>query len=292
MRTTRLFWGICVLWLVACGPVTPVVPAPTRTPFSTATPVPTIFPSPDVTFLSPVVLERIDERGISWSLSVYALNQNDVFLFGAISDSAGSSAQSILLRSGDGGKHWTEVMHPVRGSDVIDFQMFESGEGWTLVMWTVEGPGTVLLFHTKDFGQTWEQIAEIQKPEWFAFPSGMKFFDNMQGLIKMCVAGGLHDRLAFFTTADGGATWKETGSYVPPFDDGREKANAIYSLCSWKEKDFSTSLMYDSQWKLESVGHNSILSRQLQRDYLWGAWEIIGTFPDHLKYQNDQISIP
>jgi hypothetical protein len=282
---------VCVLGLVACGPVTPVAPIQMNTLTPTATPVPTILPSPDVSFLGPVNIEFVNEYGLLWTFDVYALNKDEVFLFGSVSDSTGSSAQSMLLKSSDGGKYWVEVMQPVKGSDVIDFQMLESGEGWALILWTVEGPGTALLFQTTNFGQTWVQIAEIPKPKWYAFPAKMGFIDRKHGQINVCLIGGLDDQVDFFTTSDGGVTWDKSGSYSPPFD-GPLKSDAIANLCTWSEKTFNHALEYDSRWRLDRVGHNIILSRQLNSDYLWGEWLVMNRFPDRIKYENRQLIVP
>lgn len=298
-----LYLLVCALGLAACGPVTPVAltptlqatvltnATPTNTPPPTTTPVPTISPSPDVKFLGPVNIEFANERDLLWNFNVYALNKNEVFLFGAVSDSTGSSAQSMLLKSNDGGKHWVEVMQPIKGSDVIDFQMLESGEGWALILWTVEGPGTALLFQTTNFGQTWAQIAEIPKPEWYAFPAKMAFIDGKHGQINMCLIGGLDEQIDFLTTSDGGVSWNKSGSYSPPFE-GPMKSHAVAKLCTWNEKTFSHALEYGSRWRLDHVGHDIILSRQLNSDYLWGEWLVINRFPDRIKYENRQLIVP
>src|SRR5574339_95671 len=142
---------IAITLLAACG--------------SGASVTPKASPEPIISFLPPDFLGNASSYEVSLYVGIYATSEDILFLFGGIGEPSGGQ-QSTLLRSNDGGKHWLEVMEPQKGSSVIDFQMLDTGEGWALVMWVVEGPGTPLLFHTTDHGQTWAQISEIPKPAW------------------------------------------------------------------------------------------------------------------------------
>lgn len=44
-------------------------------------------------------------------LQLYALDENTAFLYGSVNEPA-FDIRSMLLRSEDGGMHWTEVMQP------------------------------------------------------------------------------------------------------------------------------------------------------------------------------------
>src|SRR6185436_16101431 len=197
MTKKFLFLFIIITLVVACGPVTPIALVPTSTiapviPSATAT----FIPEPVIEFLSPNLLFPPDEYGLTLDAGIYALSKDIVFLFGSLYNAPGTQQSTILL-SDDGGKHWIEVMDPQKGSSVLDFQMLDTGEGWALVMWVVEGPGAPILFHTKDFGKTWMKLSEVPKPEWNAYPANMAFFDSKNGQMVMSVFGGLNDRLAF-----------------------------------------------------------------------------------------------
>jgi hypothetical protein len=283
---------IIISLLVGCGPVTPIAPAPTAIPIiptATATPI----PEPVVKFLPPDFLGNASDYGATLSVGIFAITKDIVFLFGGIGDPSGGQ-QSTLLRSEDGGRHWLEVVNPQKGSDVIDFQMLDTGEGWALIMWVVEGPGAPILFHTKDFGETWTQLSQVPKPEWYAYPVNMVFFDGQHGQMEMNVVGGLNDRLAFMTTFDGGLSWEETGSYTPPFDDYEVRYSAIIALSQVNRKDSveSTSLDYSTRWKVETTDESIIIYRQLHENFSWSNWEIVNKLPKHFDYQDGQIIVP
>ncbi|MDQ3006551.1 MAG: hypothetical protein M3R47_14355 [Chloroflexota bacterium] len=184
--------------LIGCDPVIPIASVPTSTMTSVIpTATVTLIPKPVVKFLPPNFLGKVDEYGVDLDIGIYAVNKDMIFLLGEI-----RNRQSILLRSTDGGKHWVEAMSPAMGSSVIDFQMLETGEGWSLVMWVVEGPGKLLLFHTTNNGLTWEYLSEIPKPIWFSVPANMVFFDSMNGQMVMSTIGSLNDDGMTFITSN------------------------------------------------------------------------------------------
>ncbi|MFT3891579.1 MAG: hypothetical protein QM730_08105 [Anaerolineales bacterium] len=292
MTKKLLLFFVVTTLLIGCGPVTPVHPVPTMTlviPTATAT----LIPEPIIKFLSPNLLFDKDEPSMILNVGIYALNKEITFLIGAIGSSSGNQ-QSVLLRSIDDGQHWQEVMSPQKGSDVIDFQILETGEGWALIMWTVEGPGTPILFHTTDYGATWRKLSEIPKQEWFSVPANMLFFDDKNGQMVIATMGGLNDNLSFITTFDGGLTWKEAGRYSPSFENYETQVTALATLYQANQKNFSqsTSLDYSSKWKLEDTDKSIIIYRQLYENYSWSNWEIVNTLPKLFDYKDGQIIIP
>ncbi|MEW5870107.1 MAG: hypothetical protein AB1894_12585 [Chloroflexota bacterium] len=48
-------------------------------------------------------------------------------------------------------------MHPVRGSEVMLMDFVGEQYGWALVMYSYEGPGDKILFHSQDGGLTWRE---------------------------------------------------------------------------------------------------------------------------------------
>ncbi len=188
------------------------------------TPTPTPPPFATVAFLK----TRIDPGGLQWmedlaardglDLSIAgidALDKDRVYLFGGLSTRPGTF-RSVLLRSDDGGLHWAEVMPPVIGSDIQQITLVGQNQGWALVLWTVEGPGPVLLYHTADAGLTWTPLVEIPKKMALGYPYRMVFSDEMHGQIDMKE----WEQLVILTTSDGGRTWRETGSVPPQVQQG------------------------------------------------------------------------
>src|SRR5262249_14126336 len=127
--------------------------------------------------------------------------------------------RSFLLRTADGGKTWREVMQPVRGSDLTHVAFTDKLHGWALAMWTVEGPGEILLFGTMDGGQTWRQLSEIERSEGHEVPDGwpltMTCRDASKGEIAIAYdpdesASAEEGSFVIETLAssDGGSTWK------------------------------------------------------------------------------------
>ena len=112
---------------------------------------------------------------------IYALNRETLFLFGGVkdvSDERWGPYYSLLLRSSDGGKHWHEVMQPVPGSEVVEIALVEAGDGWALVGWISEGPGPASLYHTTDYGESWELLSNIPFFGGHSATVDIQFFDN------------------------------------------------------------------------------------------------------------------
>lgn len=141
----KLIAGIAVPLLpVACSSVPPT---PVSTLLPAATPTTTSLPISVVQFL-PFQNSwgewQAKDTGFSLAIGIYAQSKDVAFLLGNLRVPAGAS-RSTLLRSKDGGQSWVEVMEPVSGSSVIEIEMTTEGIGWALVMWTVEGPGSITL---------------------------------------------------------------------------------------------------------------------------------------------------
>lgn len=259
---------------------------------STATPIPTAtatsISETVINFLPPNFLFAPDKHSIELKVGIFAINKDVAFLFGKL------DTQSTLLKSNDGGEHWVEVMKPVAGSSVIDFQMLETGEGWALILFFMQRPGNIYLFHTSDFGNTWKQIYENSNLLGDNAPANMFFIDSTQGQMLMYTSNSSSNRLDFLTTTDGGINWKESGSYSPPFDDSKTRYESAKELYYENLKDFSQSwgLDYVSHWKIETINKDIIISRQLANNNSWSNWEIINTIPEVYNYQNNQITIP
>lgn len=160
---------------------------------------------------------------------IYAIDKDTVFLGGILGFSNNESfGRSILLRSSDGGKHWTEVMQTARVSEVEHILFLDQGAGWALV----EGSGEVgsvmptILWHTSNFGETWEIAGPISAGSpgaqgWYAT---LKFYNSTHGEVGfVCDASNLcggSDYYSILSTVDGGVTWQESYHLSLPLVDG------------------------------------------------------------------------
>src|SRR5262249_27510449 len=125
--------------------------------------------------------------------------------------------RSLLLRTSDGGKSWREVMPPVRGSELTDVVFSDARHGWALAMWTVEGPGEVVLFGSQDGGLTWRRVAEIPKrDDDDGWPARIAFTSAAHGEIDMVYENDSEastiDNILYdvdtLVSDNGGRTWK------------------------------------------------------------------------------------
>ncbi len=273
-------------YMVSCGTYTaPITPEP--------------IPSTKVQFFA----DQVDLDGIQWMehqaieygarlelTGCFALNKDVAFLFGGLSVPAGT-IRSVVLRTEDSGRNWREVMKPVVGSVVRQIAFGNAGKGWALVMWSVEGPGTVVLYYTTDYGQTWDKLSDVPKWAWYSYPIQMKFSDESNGQIYMVYDVGLPEdnRIAILTTSDGGLTWKETDHLTSGPQNLRDMATAI---APYRQYLYESVGRDRSSWKLEpgEWGTAQItISRRLTAE---NDWSVVSAISKQLKYIGGRISSP
>jgi hypothetical protein len=281
----KLFYLLFVVILVSCGPVTPVAV------------------SPIIKFEKPNILDRM-QSGYNFDLNVgiFAVDENILFLFGSMGEFDFYPLQSIVLRSEDGGKHWTEVMKPEQISRVMAFQILATGEGWALIQIKNGGVGPITLFQTTDFGISWRKISEIPKNTNLGFPALMYFANKSDGQLDIIYPYEMPGEayVVHLSTYDGGKTWEETGRYYPRFEDEMVQLG-ITSAYLYYTKDYDESLSLDKRnlWKIESTNEDVIISRKLPKPVndatgyiIWQDWETITVLPLHLRYENGMIEVP
>lgn len=247
---------------------------------------------PLLQFKSPNIFDKYwdSTKGLDLDLGIYAINKNEAFLFGSIDRNSALSflsAQSALLHSDDGGKHWKEVLNPIKAGTIWDLSITNDGVGWALAYtWDLE---EYTLYHTTDHGKNWEQLSVIAAPGNTTFIR-MNFVDEFHGDIVILYMG---DHIDFLTTADGGVTWISANKYSPPFDDlARTEILETY-VSSRRDTSESVSTDYLSDWKLETNSDTLFITRKvIEKNQSWGNWEIINKLPIHLNYQNGQIVVP
>ena len=229
--------------------------------------------------------EQTDESGVDLDVSgLCAIDKDVAFLYGGLRVPAGT-IRSFLLRTADGGRTWHEVMPAVLGSQVTHVAFSDDLHGWALAIWTVEGPGTMLLSGSRDGGRSWRQLTEIQRSEGHAVPDGwplsMTFVDASKGEIAIAYDGesasvdDLSQVVETLVSDDGGLSWnmgrRETRA-APP-----EEAPPA------KECGFNTS-----DWVLEvpSGDEQSITVRRFDRQR--NRW-LSMTLPRHFQYERGRV---
>ncbi len=224
--------------------------------------------------------EQADEFGVDLDVGgLRAIDKDIAFLFGGI-DVAAGTIRSFLLRTGDGGKSWHEVMLPVRGSKLTHVAFSDRQHGWALSLWAVEGPGTMLLFGSSDGGKTWRQLTEIQRSPGHAvpdgFPQSMTFTSTLNGEIELAYdveSPSIDDtrvQIETLATDDGGVTWsvvrRETRNGLP-----------VETPAAQHDRGFDST-----DWELDtnSAG-NPISVRRFDREQ--NNWRVT-TLPTHFQY--------
>jgi photosystem II stability/assembly factor-like uncharacterized protein len=233
--------------------------------------------------------EQADDFGLHFGAAILALDQDTAFLYGGLAVPAGT-LRSLLLRTEDGGDHWQEVMEPVRGSGVEMLTFLDQGEGWALVLWVVEGAGPITLYHTTDYGLTWEELGEVPKWQWYGYPTRMTFTDSLHGQIVVIYDGGMPDtnRAAILTTTDGGQTWQETDSIGQDSPDPEAFATTVAPY--YGRSFFTESTAPDgSVWRISAERGVDVMkiSHRSSAD----AAEIVWAVPVHFIYDRGKIAL-
>jgi hypothetical protein len=172
---------------------------------------------------------RLDGKAYLQVRVIYAINKDIVFLGGSLFfPSKGDANRSVLLRSVDGGKHWTEVMQTAVVSDVDRIVFLGQGEGWALVIGTGESGSIMptMLWHTANFGETWDIAGRVSpgSPGALGKYMTLKFYSSTHGEIGfLCDAFGQCEEGSYYSirsTEDGGVTWQESYHLALPLVEG------------------------------------------------------------------------
>jgi hypothetical protein len=196
-----------------------------------------------------------------------------------------------LFRSENSGRDWVEVYAPPKpkGFQVPDNDLFSGGEfkfsflddgsGWLISSWVWDSEGLIGLSadFTNDFGRTWSRLTEITPPANFDLLRA-SFIDKRHGEIDLVC----DDRIAFFTTIDGGITWSETGSYslYKSLWTG-DKQDYLYSINRYIDHNYPDTPMitnYGSDyWRI--IYQMDPFQISIQQRYSNGGWQTIRKFP-------------
>ncbi len=189
-----------------------------------------------------------------------------------------ATIQSILLRTVDNGSSWNEVMPAIHGSEIVQMQILESGIGWAMTLWNVEGSGDIKLAKTYDAGESWKMISNIKKANHSAEPLWFNFTNSESGKIAIEINYSIPGIDGYYeqSTIDGGYTWALTKKL---------------SLKQWKKQKKSTPsfpVKNNPFWRLKEK--NDLISIQ-NRQSIASAWRTVCNIHNKLKYKDGVFKI-
>jgi hypothetical protein len=224
-----------------------------------------------------------EKERLSIGFSILPIDKDTVFLYGDLRTAA-ASIGTFILRSEDAGRSWTETMDPVDGSTVSKI-VFSGRSGWALVMWTIEGPGDVSLYRSRDDGKSWKKVSDIPKPHYWGWPDGFTFSDDRNGMVRMFYgdpAGPKIEGLWVLKTADGGRTWHGTRKLSGAEYEKQRRQSSEAEVLS---PDIF-SAQDGSQWKVEEQSERIHILRRLPADE---SWTVICTTPAYFEVSDGKL---
>jgi photosystem II stability/assembly factor-like uncharacterized protein len=173
---------------VGVGPT----PTPVTTPSVNPTLSPTVSPTPTTSpkaypLLPPASMHMVD-RNIGW---------------------AAGSGTNRILRTPDGGTHWDDVTPASARAGTWITYFLDANNAW-LASSLQPGSGSpdfsVVIYRTVDGGRSWQETGTAASQQ--GWPASMDFVDPAHGWLLMDLGSAAGSQgVAFYGTADGGATW-------------------------------------------------------------------------------------
>ncbi|GGO02126.1 WD40/YVTN/BNR-like repeat-containing protein [Saccharibacillus kuerlensis] len=135
--------------------------------------------------------------------------------------SSGSSEETLVLRTTDGGSNWALATLGRTEEVPASIYFVDNQRGWLMTTRTSESAGREdkTLYRTADGGESWTTIMRTSNaaqpngssnplPE-IGYLSGMKFDSSSSGYVTMLELG----RPALYRTTDGGRNWSKSSSF-------------------------------------------------------------------------------
>jgi len=238
---------------------------------------------------------------------MYAINKDIAFIFGGLTVPVGT-VRSLLLRSVDGGNHWKEVMPPTNLHDITQVVFIGNGEGWAIATRTLEGESGTKLWHTTDYGETWQKNSNYHLP--VASISGIRIFDNRHIQFKTLLwsANPKTDRYAIFDSRDGGTSWQENFSValnednyyavIEAYSDTPGGRYGSYYLCTPWNKPCDAFGQDGSKWQIENIYGNQCINGYsfdnllyAEVRHLWQDHESKFAIPLYFYYKGNEIHV-
>ncbi|MFJ9038464.1 WD40/YVTN/BNR-like repeat-containing protein [Streptomyces sp. NPDC102406] len=125
-----------------------------------------------------------------------------------------AGAKGTVLRTTDGGAHWTPVSPP--GAQTLEFRDVEAFDARRAVVLAIGEGEASRIFRTDDGGATWTESFRNTDPK--AFYDCVTFFDHRHGLAMSDPVDGAYRILS---TRDGGRSWRVLPTAgMPPAQSG------------------------------------------------------------------------
>lgn len=217
---------------------------------------------------------QIKEYGLGLHLSgVLALNQNTVFLFGDFR-APGGPVRSFLIRSSDGGIHWTEVKIPRPISTTTELVFINRSNGWAVDIEYLEGAGPGRLYSTSDSGLNWHLITPIlPTPGNGSYLTiGLKLSNEKEITIW---SEQENEEFCKFISHDGGKIWSKT------------KCCCYLDVCdfSWVAPPKAKSLYDRSIWMIKKADKGPY--RILRKMHSSSSWQTIIEIPEMIDLKGE-----
>lgn len=194
---------------------------------------PTVIPYASVNFINPISEFSLENPTDSVEVNghIFPVSENVLLFQGYIRMKGDMYGQTLLLRSENGGKNWTEVFNGDYGYDIVYLEYVNDQTVYLVTFGIVEGPGVLTLYRSDNGGKNWSEVGEIPKNEHYCTPSYIRMSDTQNGT---AVYDCFDDALKLWSTTDGGKNWlykgvmnKKAFDALPPYQGSSE--NGIYA---------------------------------------------------------------
>ena len=238
---------------------------------------------------------------------IYAINKDMAFIFGGF-NVPGGTIGSLLLRSTDGGVHWKEALNPIDYHAITHVVFIDNGEGWAISTWQMEGELETRLWHTTNYGETWQE-SKGHPPT----SIGIRVFDSQHLQVKSLNwwANPNTDRYMIWDSYDSGATWTESFSIpvndtnvdavVEAYADIPGGSYGNYYQCAVYKTACTAYGQDGSKWQIQNVHDKKCVGETGSEYYgkliyaeirhIWLEKETSFKIPVYFYYQDNKIGV-
>jgi photosystem II stability/assembly factor-like uncharacterized protein len=144
----------------------------------------------------------------------------------AVDDSVvwASGARGTVIRTTDGGAHWTAMRVP--GADSLQFRDVHAVDARTAWVLSIGNGAMSRIYRTDDGGTTWTR--QFTNPDPNAFYDCLEFWDARRGL---AIGDAIGTEMAVLRTDDGGAHWTRIAPSSLPRAQANEGSFAASGTC-------------------------------------------------------------
>jgi photosystem II stability/assembly factor-like uncharacterized protein len=155
-------------------------------------------------------LVTVASAATTWQLQVSGTSER-LRAVSAVSEKVAwaSGNRGAVLRTEDGGAHWTLLAVP--GAEALDFRDIEATSDRTAYILSIGSGDKSRIYKTTDAGKTW--VLQFTNADPKAFYDAIAFWDEQNGL---AVGDPVDGRFTILRTADGGRTWALTPEATRP----------------------------------------------------------------------------